>query len=226
MGTVVSAGSGVGVVVRTGADTEFGAIAARLGERQPQTAFQRACASFSRMLVCVTAILAVTILVVNLAARPLRDRVDPVRPVDRRRPDAAAAAGDRHGEPLDRRPPAGAAQGRGEAAGGDRGSRQHRGVLHGQDRHAHRGADHVLGGAGPRWARARTRCCATGCCATRRVVTDGRSSAATTLDRALWQAPAAQRGSAAGQAPGHAPFDYERRLVVGAGAGRRTAAGG
>jgi P-type Mg2+ transporter len=40
MGTVVSEGSGLGVVVCTGGRTEFGAIALKLGERQPQTAFQ------------------------------------------------------------------------------------------------------------------------------------------------------------------------------------------
>jgi Mg2+-importing ATPase len=40
MGTVVREGSGLGVVVRTGGRTEFGAIALQLGERQPQTAFQ------------------------------------------------------------------------------------------------------------------------------------------------------------------------------------------
>ena len=62
MGTVVQSGSGVGVVVQTGADTEFGAIAARLGERQPQTAFQAGLRDFSMMLVYVTAILAGTIL--------------------------------------------------------------------------------------------------------------------------------------------------------------------
>ena len=67
MGTVVQNGHGVGVVVQTGANTAFGAIAARLGERQPQTSFQRGLQSFSTMLVYVTLILAVTILVINLA---------------------------------------------------------------------------------------------------------------------------------------------------------------
>ncbi len=66
MGTVVQAGSGVGVVVQTGRDTEFGAIAARLGERQPQTTFQAGLRNFSLMLVRVTMVLAGTILVVNL----------------------------------------------------------------------------------------------------------------------------------------------------------------
>jgi len=66
MGTVVRNGSGLGVVTQTGAGTEFGRIATRLGERQPQTAFQLGLRDFSLMLVSVTAILASTILVVNL----------------------------------------------------------------------------------------------------------------------------------------------------------------
>jgi len=57
----------VGVVVQTGADTAFGAIAARLGEHQPQTAFQLGLRDFSLMLVRVTMVLAGTILVINLA---------------------------------------------------------------------------------------------------------------------------------------------------------------
>src|SRR4051794_17774094 len=67
LGTVVRAGSGLGVVVQTGPRTAFGAIAARLGERPPQTAFQTGLSEFSRLLVRVTAALAVTILVVNVA---------------------------------------------------------------------------------------------------------------------------------------------------------------
>jgi P-type Mg2+ transporter len=66
MGTIVKGGSGLGVVVQTGADTEFGAIARRLGEAQPQTAFQAGLREFSMMLVYVTLVLAGTILVVNL----------------------------------------------------------------------------------------------------------------------------------------------------------------
>jgi Mg2+-importing ATPase len=67
MGTVVHSGGGSGVVVQTGARTAFGAIALRLGDRQPQTAFQLGLRSFSLLLVRVTAALAVTILVVNVA---------------------------------------------------------------------------------------------------------------------------------------------------------------
>jgi P-type Mg2+ transporter len=66
MGTVVREGSGLGVVVRTGGRTEFGAIALKLGERQPQTAFQLGLRDFSLLLVRVTAVLAGSILVLNV----------------------------------------------------------------------------------------------------------------------------------------------------------------
>ncbi len=67
MGTVVRAGSGVGVVVQTGGRTAFGRIATQLGTRQPQTAFQLGLRDFSLLLVRITAVLAGTILVLNLA---------------------------------------------------------------------------------------------------------------------------------------------------------------
>ncbi|WP_228430821.1 P-type ATPase [Baekduia soli] len=67
MGTVVRAGSGLGVVVRTGARTDFGAIALQLGDRQPQTAFQLGLREFSLLLVRVTALLAGSILAINIA---------------------------------------------------------------------------------------------------------------------------------------------------------------
>ncbi|HLY51261.1 MAG TPA: magnesium-translocating P-type ATPase [Solirubrobacteraceae bacterium] len=66
MGTVVQNGTGLGVVVQTDGRTAFGVIAERLGDSQPQTAFQRGLRDFSMMLVYVTAVMAVTILVVNL----------------------------------------------------------------------------------------------------------------------------------------------------------------
>ena len=67
MGTVVREGSGTGVIVCTGGRTEFGAIALRLGERQPQTAFQRGLRDFSLLLVRVTAVLVGSILFINIA---------------------------------------------------------------------------------------------------------------------------------------------------------------
>ena len=72
MGTVVRAGSGVGVVVQTGGRAEFGRIATQLGERQPQTAFQLGLRDFSILLVRFAGALSVTILIVNVAlGRPV-----------------------------------------------------------------------------------------------------------------------------------------------------------
>ncbi len=71
MGTIVQSGSGAGVVVQTGAGTQFGKIAMQLGERQPVTAFQLGLRDFSLMLVRITAVLAGSILVLNiLLGRP------------------------------------------------------------------------------------------------------------------------------------------------------------
>ncbi|HEU5211315.1 MAG TPA: HAD-IC family P-type ATPase, partial [Gaiellaceae bacterium] len=76
MGTVVRAGSGTGVVVATGGRTEFGAIATQLGERQPETAFQAGLRDFSILLVRVAAILAGSILVLNIAlGRPVIESI-------------------------------------------------------------------------------------------------------------------------------------------------------
>jgi P-type Mg2+ transporter len=67
MGTVVRAGGGRGLVVRTGSHTAFGAIALRLGEQQAQTSFQQGLQAFSRLLATVTAALAGSIFVINAA---------------------------------------------------------------------------------------------------------------------------------------------------------------
>ncbi|TME57504.1 MAG: magnesium-translocating P-type ATPase, partial [Chloroflexi bacterium] len=72
MGTTVRGGSGSGVVVATGSNSVFGQIALRLGDRQPETAFQRGLRSFSILLVRVTAVLAGGIFVINsLLGRPI-----------------------------------------------------------------------------------------------------------------------------------------------------------
>ena len=76
MGTVVHGGSAVGVVVATGADSEFGRIAAGLGERQAETDFQLGLRTFSGLLLQVALVLMVLILVTNLLLRrPLIDSV-------------------------------------------------------------------------------------------------------------------------------------------------------
>ena len=76
MGTVVSEGSAEGVVVATGARTQFGAIAMGLGEHQPPTEFQVGLSRFSLLLARVGGVLSGAIFVVNIAlGRPLIDAV-------------------------------------------------------------------------------------------------------------------------------------------------------
>ena len=66
MGTIVKEGSGRGVVVRTGQNTQFGHIAVGLGERHSETAFQVGLRRFSYFLVRVAAVLTGSIFVINL----------------------------------------------------------------------------------------------------------------------------------------------------------------
>ncbi len=74
MGTVVTAGSGEGVVVATGGRTVFGRIALGLGERQPETAFQVGLRQFSLLLARVAGVLTAGIFVINLLLqRPMID---------------------------------------------------------------------------------------------------------------------------------------------------------
>ena len=76
MGTIVSAGEGIGVVYATGVDAQFGRIAAGLGERQPETDFQAGLRRFSYLLLWVAMTLTVLILVTNLLLRrPVIDSV-------------------------------------------------------------------------------------------------------------------------------------------------------
>jgi Mg2+-importing ATPase len=72
MGTVVHSGGGVGVVVATGARTEFGRIAVGLGAQEPQTEFQRGLGRFSTFLLLVALILTSVIFAAALLlGRPL-----------------------------------------------------------------------------------------------------------------------------------------------------------
>ncbi|ODR03569.1 magnesium-translocating P-type ATPase [Mycobacterium sherrisii] len=74
MGTVVSAGEATGVVYGTGTSAQFGRIAVGLGERQPETDFQRGLRRFSYLLLKVALTLTVVIIVSNLLLRrPLID---------------------------------------------------------------------------------------------------------------------------------------------------------
>lgn len=76
MGTIVSAGEGVGVVYATGRSAEFGRIAAGLDKRPPETDFQVGLRKFSYLLLQVAVALMVVILVSNLLlAKPIIDSV-------------------------------------------------------------------------------------------------------------------------------------------------------
>ncbi|MGW4351899.1 magnesium-translocating P-type ATPase [Nocardia sp. NPDC004582] len=74
MGTVAASGTGRGVVIATGGDTEFGRIAAGLAHHEPETEFQVGLRRFSMLLVRVAAVLTIGIFAVNLVLhRPLLD---------------------------------------------------------------------------------------------------------------------------------------------------------
>jgi Mg2+-importing ATPase len=66
MGTVVHAGSALGVVVATGGRTEFGRIAVGLAEQAPETEFQRGLGRFSTFLLGLAIILTSVIFVAAL----------------------------------------------------------------------------------------------------------------------------------------------------------------
>ena len=111
MGTLVRGGDGRGLVVRTGPTDRVRRDRARLGERQGQTAFQQGLQAFSRLLAIVTVVLAGSIFVINAALGRSILQSALVRARDRCRPDAAAAARDRHCQPGHRRAPAGTGAG-------------------------------------------------------------------------------------------------------------------
>jgi P-type Mg2+ transporter len=72
MGTIVHQGSALAVVVRTGARTAFGQIAAGVAEKHSLTAFEAGLSRFSRFLFKVAAALTAFIFIVNVAlSRPL-----------------------------------------------------------------------------------------------------------------------------------------------------------
>ncbi len=65
MGTIARGGTARGVVVATGASSEFGKIAMSLGERHAETSFQAGLRDFSKLLVKITAILCIAIFAIN-----------------------------------------------------------------------------------------------------------------------------------------------------------------
>jgi Mg2+-importing ATPase len=66
MGTVVTGGSGEAVVARTGAETTYASIAARLQSAVPPTAFDRGLRDFSTLIARTIACLVVFVIAVNL----------------------------------------------------------------------------------------------------------------------------------------------------------------
>ncbi|SEN52033.1 magnesium-translocating P-type ATPase [Nonomuraea pusilla] len=75
-GTHVAGGSGAAEVLRTGGDTEFGALTAELAARDVTTGFERGLTRFGMMLVRVMAVLVCLIFAVNLLLdRPVVEAV-------------------------------------------------------------------------------------------------------------------------------------------------------
>jgi Mg2+-importing ATPase len=72
LGTAVQTGIGTAVIVRTGKDTAFGAIAQRLSKRPPETEFGRGIRRFGMMITRVMMLLVLFVLLVNIVLhRPL-----------------------------------------------------------------------------------------------------------------------------------------------------------
>jgi Mg2+-importing ATPase len=65
-GSSVISGTGRVIVVQTGADTEFGKIAAQMAEAEPETSFQSGIRKFGYLLLRMTFILSAGILIFNL----------------------------------------------------------------------------------------------------------------------------------------------------------------
>lgn len=65
MGTIVRSGNARGIVVGTGAATEIGRIAARVGAPIPESTFQAGLREFSGLLVWITAVVTSVVFVVN-----------------------------------------------------------------------------------------------------------------------------------------------------------------
>ena len=74
MGTVVAHGTGKGLVIRTGKNTEFGSISKTLARPHPETEFQIGIRKYGNMLITLTLFLATGIFVLNaLVGHPVVD---------------------------------------------------------------------------------------------------------------------------------------------------------
>lgn len=65
MGTSVQSGSGTAVVIATGADTAFGALAAAIAEKKPPTAFDTGLRKISMTLIGYMCIMVPTVVIIN-----------------------------------------------------------------------------------------------------------------------------------------------------------------
>jgi P-type Mg2+ transporter len=72
MGTFVVSGTAKVLVIKTGANTEFGKISDRLRRKAPETEFERGVRSFGYFLMEITLMLVISILVINVyLGRPI-----------------------------------------------------------------------------------------------------------------------------------------------------------
>ena len=170
-------------------DTEFGKIAAGLGERQDETEFQAGLRHFSVLLVEVAGVLTTSIFVINLILqRPLLESLLFSLAIAVGITPAVAARGgdDQPGDRVASSCPPGSA---GQAARVHRGSRRHRDPADGQDRHAHRGTNQLR----PReWTRPVvliSEVFRLGLFCNEATVEDGQVVGGNPLDVALWEAP-------------------------------------
>ncbi|MEM1559588.1 MAG: HAD-IC family P-type ATPase [Candidatus Bathyarchaeia archaeon] len=65
MGTSVVSGTAMAVVVKTGSHTEYGKIAKKLTEREPETEFQRGIRGFGYMIMQVTFLIVIFVFFIN-----------------------------------------------------------------------------------------------------------------------------------------------------------------
>jgi Mg2+-importing ATPase len=65
MGTSVTAGTGVAVIVRTGSATEYGEIAKKSAERKPETEFESGLRKFGYLIMQVTFVLVIAVFFIN-----------------------------------------------------------------------------------------------------------------------------------------------------------------
>ena len=103
LGASVQSGTAKVLVVETGLRTAFGAIAARLRSREPETDFGRGVRQFGYLLIRAMVVIVLFVLTVNLLlGRPVIE-VPPVRRRARGRSVARAVAGDRQRHAVRRR---------------------------------------------------------------------------------------------------------------------------